>query len=306
MNKKILITGGTGLVGRSLQQILPEAVYISSKDFDLRKLDDIINMKARYEPEIIIHCAAKVSGITENIARPCDHYIDNVLMNTNIVSVASALGVPRLIALLSTCAYPDVASSYPIAENQLHEGPPAPTNFSYGYAKRMMAVHIDACNNQFGTNYSYLIPCNLYGEYDKYGKNSHFVGALIKKINDALIHDADSITLMGDGTPLRQFMYAPDLAQIIKLCIEKDIYNSFNVSNNENHSIDEIARIALKACDAEHLQIKYVNKHLNGQFRKDCDNQVLKYLFPDFKFTSLFEGIKKAYQYYSSNTHPRQ
>lgn len=307
MNKKILVTGGSGLVGKSLQNILPEAIYENSIHGDLTDDFATDGIVCFNKPEVVIHCAALVSGITENISRPYDHFVQNVKMNTNIIEAAIRYKVSKFIGILSTCAYPDIASSYPIKETQLHEGGPAPTNFSYGYAKRMMAVQIDAANRQFGLKYSYLIPCNLYGEHDKYGTNSHFVAALIKKINDALIHDADSITLMGDGSPLRQFMYAPDLARVIKFCIENDITESFNVSNDENYSIDEIARIALKACDAEHLKIKYINPHLNGQYRKDCDNSKLKNILPaDFKFTSLAEGIKKTYEYYSSDIKPRK
>jgi len=303
---KILVTGGTGLVGRSLQQIMPNAIYVSSKDFDLTNLRHTELMFDRYSPDVVVHCAAIVSGITENIARPCDHFEHNVFMNTNIINFARRCNVKRLIAILSTCAYPDVASAYPIKETQLHESVPAATNFSYGYSKRMVAVHIDACNKQHNTAYSYLIPCNLYGEFDKYGKNSHYVAALIKKIEETKIHDGDSITLFGDGTPLRQFLYAPDLAQIIKRCIETGITTNFNICSHECYTIDEIARIALKACEAEHLQIKYTNKHLNGQYRKDCDNGVLRQLLPDFKFTSLFDGIKKTYEHYSTNTKHRQ
>jgi GDP-L-fucose synthase len=182
-----------------------------------------------------------------------------------------------------------------MSEEMLHLGPPTPTNFSYGYAKRSLAVQIDAYNKQYGTKYQYLTPCNLYGEYDKYGDNSHFVAALIKKIHNAKMSGDDKITLFGTGTPLRQFMYSNDLAVIIKKCLDDNIYDNFNVATEENVSIDEIARIALKACDAEHIGIEYDSTKPDGQYRKDVSIDRLKTLIPDFSAISLYDGIKETY-----------
>lgn len=294
---KILVTGGSGLVGTSLKKYLPEAIYLSSKDFDLTTECDVKSMYLKYKPDIVVHLAAKVGGIIDNINKPAEYYTENILMNTLLVEHAYKSGVKRFIGVLSTCAYPDVVENYPMKEHDLYLGPPSPTNFSYGYAKRSLAVQIDAYNKQYGTKYQYLIPCNLYGEYDKYGDNSHFIAALIKKIYIAKINNHDNIVLFGDGTPLRQFIHSDDLAYIIYYCLKNNIYDSMNVATSENFSILEMAKIALQACDANELNIKFDISKPKGQYRKDVSIEFLKEKIPSFNPIKLKEGIKKTYKF---------
>jgi GDP-L-fucose synthase len=180
---KIVITGGSGLVGQNLKKYLPDGIYLSSKDYDLTKESDVISMYENHKPNVVIHLAAKVGGILDNINKPAEYFTENVLMNTLLIEYARKYNVKRFIGVLSTCIFPDVMESYPMKETDLHFGPPTSTNFSYGYAKRSMAVQIDAYNKQYGTKYQYLIPCNLYGLGDKdHESNSHFITALVKKI----------------------------------------------------------------------------------------------------------------------------
>jgi GDP-L-fucose synthase len=177
-------------------------------------------------------------------------------------------------------------------EEDMFLGPPTNSNFSYGYAKRCMAVQIDAYNKQYGTKYNYLIPCNLYSEYDNFNNESkmHFMTALLKKIKTS----DKTLNLLGTGKPLRQFMYAGDLARIIKKVIDNNIIGSFNVATSENLSINEMANISLNVLN-KNLKIKYSKPELDGQFRKDVSNEKLLNYIPDFKFTSFEEGIKKVY-----------
>jgi GDP-L-fucose synthase len=294
---KIVVTGGSGMVGRSLKKILPNAVYLTSKDYDLTYREGVELMLNQKQPDVVIHLAAKVGGIIDNIKKPVDYFEDNILMNTLLVRLSYRYGVSRFIGILSTCIYPDKVDAYPLKESDLHLGPPTETNFSYGYAKRTLAVQIDAYNNQYGTKYQYLTPCNLYGEFDKYGENSHFIAALIKKIHAAKINDNNKITLFGTGKPLRQFMHADDLSYVINRCIEDDIYDSMNVSVKENLSIDEMAKIALSAMDAENIEIEYDHSRPDGQFRKDVSIELLNNKIGDHKFTDLYFGIKQTYDY---------
>ena len=152
-------------------------------------------------------------------------------------------------------------------------------------------------NKKYKTNYNYLIPCNLYGEFDKFDKiRGHFVGALIHKIIIAKKSKLNSIELFGDGRPLRQFMHARDVAKVISNMIEEDRYLNMNVATNENYSVDKIAKIALKVCDAEHLEIKYNSDRPNGQMRKDIDTSIFKENFPNFKLVQLSDGIEEIYK----------
>jgi GDP-L-fucose synthase len=296
---KIVVTGGSGLVGKSLKKFLPNATYLSSKDYDLTTEDGVKNMYSTHKPDIVVHLAAKVGGILDNINKPAEYYTDNVLMNTLLVDYAKKTNTKRFIGILSTCIFPDVMDTYPLKENDLHSGPPTITNFSYGYAKRSLSVQIDSYNKQYGTKYQYLIPCNLYGLGDKdHESNSHFITALVKKIFDAKQNNEKTITLFGDGTPLRQFMYADDFAKIIYEIITENIYESFNVAGNENLTIEEMAKIALKSCDAENIEIKWDLSKPNGQYRKDVSIDKLKSLLPNFKPLSLTEGIKLVYNSY--------
>ena len=285
------------MVGKSLKKYLPNATYISSKDYDLTSEHHVYQMFNDIRPDTVIHLAARVGGIVDNITYPAEYFDKNIIMNTLVLKWAQQYDVKRFIGILSTCIYPDIVESYPITENMLHLGPPAKTNFSYGYAKRALAVQIDAYNQQYGTQYQYLTPCNLYGEYDKYGDNSHFIAALIKKIHNAKVNGESKITLFGDGNPLRQFMHSDDLAYVIKYCLDNNIYNNMNVAIDENLSIKEMAQIALKACDAEYIKIEYDITKPNGQHRKDVSSEILKEKIPLFSPINLHDGIKKTYNY---------
>lgn len=297
--RKILVTGGNGMVGRHLQDIMPNATYVGSKDYDLTSYPETHRMFLEHTPNVVVHLAARVGGIMDNINRPSDYFEDNILMNTNIVSLSRIYGVDQFIGILSTCIYPDLVHKYPMTEDMLHLGAPAETNFSYGYAKRCLAVHIDACNKQFGTKYQYLTPCNLYGEYDKWGENSHFVAALVKKIVRAHRNGETTIELFGTGEPLRQFMYAGDLAGVIKHVIDEDIRGSFNVATPDNLSIGEIADIALEVFKMRYKTnvccYTFDPDKPNGQFRKDVSIKKLLKLIPEFEATNLYAGLAKTF-----------
>ena len=298
MNNGILITGGSSMVGKHLKDLLPNAIYLNSTHANLTEQEDVRRIIRNMKPRTVIHLAARVGGIMDNIAHPGEYFYENVMMNTMLMEECRLNGVERFIGILSTCIYPDALSEafYPLKEETLFMGPPTPTNFSYGYAKRCLAVQTEAYNKEYGLNYSYLIPCNLYSEHDKFipGK-SHFVADLVRKIVDAKKGDK-KLTLFGTGRPLRQNMYAGDLASIIKLCIDNDITESFNAAVSDNLSIKQIAEIALKACDAEDVEIIWDSTKPDGQYRKDVSNAKMLHLLPDFEFTSLEEGIKRTYK----------
>lgn len=298
---QILVTGGNGLLGKALQEIMPEAKYVSSADYDLTNHEDVNKMFRYIRPDVVIHLAALVSGIQDNIKRPADHFEDNILMNTFMVQMAHKFKTPRFMGMLSTCIYPDTSLIYPLTEENIHYGPPTETNFSYAYAKRCMAVQIDACNKQHGANYSYLIPCNIMGKFDKFDDGrSHFMGALIRKIYEAKRDGLNHITMYGTGKALRQYIHADDVARIIKHCVDNDLYKNMNVAPDEEYSIAEMVRIALHACDCGNMTIKYDRSKPDGQYQKTVSNQVLKSVIPDIKFTPLKTGIREVFDHYSA------
>jgi len=295
---KILVTGGSSMVGSHLKSLIPEATYLTSQQVDLTDQADVRRMMKYFQPKTVIHLAARVGGILDNIAHPAEYFYQNVMMNTILMEESRKEGVERFIGMLSTCIYPDSLSRayYPLQEEVLFMGPPTPTNFSYGYAKRCLAVQIEAYNKEYGLQYNWLAPCNLYSEHDKFipGK-AHFVADLVRKIVEAKKGDG-KLTLFGSGSPLRQNMYAGDLAKVLQVCVERDITESFNVAVSENLSIRETAEIALRACEAEDIEIFWDSTKPDGQYRKDVSNQKMLSIIPDFKFTPLEEGIKITYK----------
>ena len=293
---KILVTGGNGLVGKHLQDILPDAIYVSSKDCDLTQNYEVHRLMYTERPDVVIHLAARVGGILDNINYPVDYLEENIMINTNVLRKCHQFGVERVISILSTCIYPDVVDTYPLKEEILFNGPPPPDNFAYAMSKRCMATQIDSYKKQYNKQWSYLIPCNLYGEHDKYEEHhSHFVSALIKKIHEA----KDSVEIWGTGKPLRQFMYAGDLVRVIKYMIDNDVVDNFNVAPDYVHSIEEITKIGMESCGKGDLNIVYDNTKPDGQYRKDVDSSKLISVMKDFKFTSLEEGIRRVYDNFS-------
>jgi GDP-L-fucose synthase len=298
---RLLVTGGSGLVGSALQKIYPEAIYVSSKDYNLTKEKEVKAMFEKHKPTKVIHLAAKVGGIIKNINFPADLLYQNVLMNTFVVHYAYKYDVEKLIGVLSNCSYPDIAKIYPMNEEYFYDGLPQSTNFAYAYSKRVLGVQIESYRKQYGCNFLSVIPCNLYGPYDNFDKNqSHFVAALIRKIHEAKTSNNKTIQLFGTGKPLRQYLFSEDLAKILIILIEKyDWEGPVNIApKNENPSIKEIAEIALKAIDTKDIKIVFDNKSPDGQYRKDISIEKLAGIIGDFKFTSLFEGIKKTYGWY--------
>jgi len=294
----ILITGGSSMVGKHLKELIPNAIYLNSSHANLIEQNEVRDVIKNKKPRIVIHLAARVGGIIDNISHPGEYFYENIMMNTMMMEESRLNGVERFIGILSTCIYPDqlTENCYPLKEEMLFIGPPTPTNFSYGYAKRCLAVQTEAYNKEYGLKYNYLIPCNLYSEHDKFtpGK-SHFIADLIRKIIKAKGSDK-KLNLFGTGTPLRQNMYAGDLARIIKLCIDNDITESFNVTVSDNISIKNIAETALKVCDAEDVELIWDSSKPDGQYRKDVSNEKMLNIFPDFKFVSIEEGILQTYK----------
>lgn len=295
----ILVTGGTSTVGKHLKKILQplsQAIYHSSANCDLSNYDQTLKVFKEISPDLIIHLAGVVGGIQDNVDRPVDYLEQNLLINTNVIKAAHKAGVGRLIALSSTCAYPDKVDRYPMMEEDIFKGPPTPTNFGYAYSKRCMISLIDAYNKQHNTKYCYITLSNLYSELDTHrnGK-AHYVTALLDKIIEQEKLESTTLKLLGTGKPLRQFTYAGDVAAIIKMMAHDNINESFNVSNPETYTIHELATITLEALDKKDWNIVYSSPELDGQYRKDVSITKMKEVIPNFVFTKFAEGIKKVY-----------
>lgn len=292
---KILITGGNGQLGKELRGKIPSALFLTRDVVDLTKENEVQQIFKLHKPDVVIHTAALAGNMVDQIKKPAEYLSDNVKMNTFIVDNSLNYGVKKLIAITSTGVYPNM-EKYPITEKNLHDGPPTSGFFSYSIAKRTMAVHVDSIKKQYGFDYCHLAVGNMYGIYDNFGKSSHFIASMMKKIYQAKLENKDHITLYGTGKPLRQFINASDVALVIKKMIEKNIYKNFNLTDDKNISVEGMAKIILKSLSCENMYIKYDKNKPDGQYRKDVSIEKFRQYFPDFCFKNIKLGIKEMYE----------
>jgi GDP-L-fucose synthase len=215
----ILVTGGSGMVGRALQDVMPNAHYVSSKDCDLRNKEEVFDLFKVGGYTGVIHLASRVGGVKSNTDYIGEFFYENILINTNVLEASRKFEVEKVLSLLSTCIYPDNAN-YPLTEDQIHNGKPHKSNFGYAHAKRMLDVQSRAYRQQYGSNFITAVPNNLFGKHDNFDLNdSHVIPAIMRKMHEAKLNNTH-VELWGDGKPLREFTYAGDLAKILKLVYE--------------------------------------------------------------------------------------
>ena len=274
----ILITGASGMVGKAFQNIHflqnHDFVFVGSVDCDLRDCDAALQLFKRVNPDHVIHLAAKVGGIKANMDYLGDFYKDNILINTNVLEASRLYNVKKVVSLLSTCIYPDKVN-YPLTEEQIHNGPPHKSNYAYAYAKRMLDVQSRAYREQYGCNFITAVPNNLFGENDNFDlENSHVIPAMIRKMYEAKLKN-ESVTLWGDGSPLREFTYSKDLAGILLFLLEHyDEPQPINVGNTQEVSIKEVAQMIAEILEFRG-EIIWDTTKPKGQLRKPSDNSKL-------------------------------
>jgi GDP-L-fucose synthase len=300
---KILITGGTGMVGSAFKdlQTSHEIVRVGSRDYDLTKSLHSTGMLLDHKPDAIIHLAAKVGGIKANIDFVADFFDENIKINMNVLRSARIVGIPKVLSLLSTCIYPN-AAVYPLTEDQINNSPPHKSNFGYAYAKRMIDVQSRAYRQQYGCNFITAVPNNLFGENDNYHLNdSHVIPAMIHKMYLASKTNSP-VHLWGDGSPLREFTYSRDLAQILLFLLESyDEETPVNVGSSNEISIKEIA---LKVKDFMNFkgEIIWDTTKPKGQLRKPSSNEKLMGLgWPSHKYTPIDIALGKSCKWFMEN-----
>ena len=200
-----------------------------SDELNLLNYDEVFNYIKNKKPEIIIHAAGIVGGIQANIANPISFLLDNLTMGKNIVLAAKNNNIKKLLNLGTSCMYPRDASN-PLKEEYILKGQLEPTNEGYALSKVVVSKLCEYVSNQ---NKDFLfktvIPCNLYGKYDKFSpENSHMLPAVIKKIHEAKTHDYENVEIWGDGLARREFMYAADLSDFIFEALNKAVFKATN------------------------------------------------------------------------------
>jgi GDP-L-fucose synthase len=293
--KKLLVTGGNGLVGSAINS----DIKIGS-NFDLRNNQTCDEVFKMYTPTHVIHCAGKVGGLGSNINNKGRFFYDNIMINTNVIESSRKFGVTNLIAFLSTCIFPDKID-YPLTESKIHLGPPHSSNDAYAYAKRMSDIQIRAYREQYGVNYTSVIPTNIYGPNDNFSlTDGHVMPMLIHKLYLAQRDNTDFV-VWGSGKPLREFIYSKDIAKLSEWAI--DNYNEpepIIFTNSNEISIMDLVDLIVKEFNFKGKVI-FDSTKPDGQFRKPSDNNKLKSYLPDFKFTPIEEGIKETVKWFIKN-----
>jgi len=295
---KILITGGTGLVGSRF--IGEDYIKIGSNDLNLLNQNSIGDFLKNKEIEGVIHCAARVGGVKGNMEYPGEFTYGNLKMNTGIIEEARKAGIKKLIAFSSTCVFPDKVE-YPLTPDKIHLGPPHSSNYGYAYAKRMAEIQMQSYREQYGVNYFSVIPCNIYGPADNYNlEDGHVLPSLIHKFHLADISGSD-VTIWGSGSPLREFVFSEDVADLTRILF--DNYKEgipVIISSGKEISIKEVVEIIASEFNFRGKIIWDLDKP-EGQFRKPSDNSVIRSIAPDFEFTPIEEGIHKSVTWFKEN-----
>ena len=300
---KILVTGGTGMVGRSFLSLNADYdfVLLGSSDYDLRDPTQTDAMIKDSAPDAVIHLAARVGGVHSNSEYIADFFTDNILINTNVLNSAKKYAVKKVVSLLSTCVYPDKAQ-YPLKPEQFHDGPPHSSNFGYAYAKRMVDVYSRALRQQYGCNFICAVPNNLYGFYDNFHlEDGHVIPAIIRKVHDAKL-TGESPVFWGTGENLREFTFASDISKILLFLMEN--YNGelpVNIGNTEERSIKSVVELICKFMDYEG-DIVWDTDRPSGQHRKpSCNNRLLELGWNKNDYTDFSEGLRMTCEWYTQN-----
>tara|TARA_B100000809_G_scaffold101261_1_gene99825 strand:+ start:1250 stop:2173 length:924 start_codon:yes stop_codon:yes gene_type:complete len=292
---KILLTGATGFLGQNLKPILSQShdVFGIGSDWDLRDQDQCHKLLANFQSDtdVIIHAAGTVGGIGANKENPGRFMYDNLIMGTNLIHEAMREQVYKFILLGTVCAYPK-HTPVPFEEKDIWNGYPEETNAPYGIAKKTLMRLLEAYHEQYGMNGVNLIPVNMYGPHDHFNlTSSHVIPALILKVNQAIKQKAKSITVWGTGQASREFLYAPDCAEAIKLSIETDISPTpINIGTGKEIKICNLIETIcdIMAFDGE---ILYDTSKPDGQPRRCLDTSKAEQLLGFKARTALRDGL---------------
>jgi GDP-L-fucose synthase len=301
--KRILLTGGSGFLGKHVLQQLyllgvkPEQVRIPrSRTQDLRRWE--VCQEVVQGQDIVIHLAAHVGGIGLNQAKPAELFYDNLIMGSQLIHAAYLAGVEKFVCVGTICAYPKF-TPVPFKEEDLWNGYPEETNAPYGIAKKALLVQLQAYRQQYGFNGIYLLPVNLYGPMDNFDpETSHVIPALIRKVHEAQQRGQNYVEVWGDGSPTREFFYAEDAARGILLATQ--LYNSpepLNLGTGEEISIRDL--IAL-ICELMGFQgeIRWRTDKPNGQPRRCLDVSKAREKIGFVAKVGLREGLQRTIDWY--------
>lgn len=298
-NSKVYVAGHRGMVGSAIVRKLQaegfsNIITRTSSELDLRNQADVEHFFSAEKPDFVFLAAAKVGGIHANNTYRADFLFDNLMIEANIINAAYKSGVEKLMFLGSSCIYPKMAPQ-PLREDYLLTGELEPTNEPYAIAKIAGIKLCEAYRDQYGCNFISVMPTNLYGYNDNYDlNNSHVLPALIRKFHEAKEAGAPTVTVWGTGSPMREFLFADDLAEACFFLMQNyDGKELVNIGTGEDVSIKDLALLVKEVVGFEG-SLEFDTSKPDGTPRKLMDVSKLHSL--GFKHsTELREGIALAY-----------
>ena len=302
--KKVLVTGGNGFLGShvvdELKNLNVKDVFTpTSKDYDLRNRTDC--KKVLKDIDVVFHLASTSGGIVFLKERPAETFYDNIMMGVNLIHEAKEAGIEKLIITGAVSSYPKLAP-IPFNEKNIWDGYPDETNAPYGIAKRTLLVQSQAYRQQFDFNSIILFLTNLYGPKDHFDPTSATViPALINKISSAKKQNEKSISIWGDGTPTRDFLYVQDAVRGLMLAAEKyDEGLPINLGSDQEITINELVNLISEIIDFKG-QIKWDKSKPNGQPRRKVSNKLAEEKLGFKSETTLEEGLQKTIEWFQKH-----
>lgn len=302
VSSRVLITGGTGLVGRALSRALADEGFVDiksvgSKDCDLRDSAAVSRMMSEVSPDYVFHLAARVHGIGGNMRYKSDILVDNVLINTNVVEHARRAGAKKIVAMGSGCVYPELKGQEELFEDQVWIGPPHPSEDSYAHSKRLMLAQLNAAKEQYGLSSAFVISGNLYGPHDSFNaEEGHVIPSLVAKFFNAA-REGKPVKVWGSGVAFRDFSYCDDTAAAL-IAILKNIEGPVNMGSGMRHPIKDIVNTL--------HEITMVPVEWDSS---KPDGQLVRYYNLDKLFSTGFkakvalaDGVRRTYEWYAANS----
>jgi GDP-L-fucose synthase len=303
---RIVVTGGSGFLGRRLVARLTargcKSITVPrSREYDLRERSAVQRLYREANPDLVVHLAAVVGGIGANRAHPGRFFYENVIMGIETLEQARLAGVTKYVGVGTICSYPKF-TPIPFHEDDLWNGYPEETNAPYGIAKKMLLVQSQAYRAEYGFNAIHLLPVNLYGPGDNFDPDSsHVIPALIRKMTEAVASGARDVTLWGDGTPTREFLYVDDAAEAIALACERyDGAEPVNLGSGKEIRIADLAQEVAHAVGFTGAIVWDATKP-NGQPRRSLDTSRAERTFGFRARTSFADGLRETVEWYRAS-----
>lgn len=248
MSDRILVTGSAGVIGRAVIDLLEsqgrEVVGVSSKDADLTIKEEANRLLEELKPSAVIHLAARVHGLMGNAGAQGDMFIDNLRINSNVVEAARLAGVSKVVAMGSVAVYSD-SIELPMRESDFWSGPPHPSEFGYGHAKRAMLAQLEAYQEQFGMDFAFAVSTNLFGPNDRFDEvKGHVLPSLVSKFHRAKALN-ESVSVWGTGRATRDFLFSYDAALALVKLLESGT-GVYNVASGSDVTIRELVEMLVE------------------------------------------------------------